>query len=88
MLIEASQDPNGKVYRLRTMHGLSIQTNATEIVASQEPRTTARWESALKELREGRFLEDRGRKAELFAVTDEGYRVADLLKEKTLVPCH
>lgn len=84
LLLEATQDPDGIVLKVRSDFGLTILTNGQDLVDSQQPRDTARWQAALQELCDVGLLQDRGRKGEVFAVTDEGYRVADLLREERL----
>lgn len=86
MLIEASQDENGLILRVRTMHGLTIETGGRNLLDDQDARSAVRWEAALKQLCDLGLVQDRGHKGEVFAVTDEGYRVSDLLKEQQLVP--
>src|SRR2546426_7408201 len=39
LLIEASQDKDGKVYKSRSMHGLSVQTGDKNLVDNQGART-------------------------------------------------
>ncbi len=85
LLVEAAQDKAGGVLRVLSSGGLTIQTNERNLVESQDSRNQARWEGALKELRNLGLLEDRGHKGTLFSVTDEGYRVADLLRERQYV---
>jgi DNA-binding PadR family transcriptional regulator len=43
------------------------------------PRSEAGWEGALKQLEEKGLVVARGGKREIFAVTDEGFRIADLI---------
>jgi hypothetical protein len=82
LLIEASQDQGGIVLRVRTAFGLTIQTNGKNLVDNREPRIESQWEGALRQLREKGLLQDRGNKGEVFSLTDEGYRIADLLREQ------
>jgi hypothetical protein len=85
LLLAASTDPRGTILKLRSTSGLTIQTNGENLVEDQQPRSTARWQAALNELRESRLVQDRGHKGEVLGVTDEGYRVADLLREERSV---
>jgi hypothetical protein len=77
LLREAAKDKNGTILRLRTMGGLSVQTNGRNFVEDREPRTEARWESVVRELSENGLIQDRGYKNEVFAVTDKGYAAAE-----------
>jgi len=84
LLLAASTDPRGLILRSRTSFGLTMQTNGDNLVEDQQPRSASRWEAALDELRKSTLVHDRGHKGEVFAVTDEGYRVADLLREERM----
>lgn len=86
MLIEAAQEISGTIFKSRTMHGTSIHIGRKNLIDDQNPRIIARWEAALRALCEQGFVEDRGHQGEVFAVTDEGYRIVDRLKERQLVP--
>jgi hypothetical protein len=59
-----------------------VQTNDRGFVENGNPRSEARWRSAVDELARAGLLEDRGDEHEIFSVTGEGYRVADLLKQR------
>jgi predicted nucleotide-binding protein len=81
LLIEAAQDKNGMIMSLPTMGGRIIQTNDRGFVESGDPRSEARWKGAVDELHRLSLIEDRGHKGEAFAVTEDGYRVADDLRQ-------
>jgi len=82
LLVEASKSPDGKIMKLKTMRGLIIQTNNKGFVGGRNARLEAIWEDALNQLIENSFVEDRGYKGEVFAVTRSGYEYADqLIKE-------
>lgn len=85
LLIEASQDKDGIILQLRTSEGLFVQSNGMNLVEDAEPRSEAQWEAAMRQLRESGLIQDRGHKGEVFSLTDEGYRVADLVREQSLV---
>jgi hypothetical protein len=80
LLIEASSDPQGTVMNLQMLSGCTVQTNNRSFIESGSARSEARWRSAVDDLERAGLLEDRGGDHELFFVTGEGYRVADLLK--------
>lgn len=82
LLIETAQGPSGRIIKIRTFDGLSIETNGINFVEQRNPRSEAIWEGALKELCDNRLIEDRSYKGEVFAITREGYELADLLNDK------
>ncbi len=79
LLSEVANDRHGHVLKVRTMGGLTVQTNGKSFGKRGEGRSEALWDAAVVELRDKGLLEDRGQKGEVFAMTNEGYRVADLL---------
>lgn len=83
LLVEASNDPQGTVMNLRMMSGAVVQTNNRAFVESGNARSEARWRSAVDELARADLIEDRTGEHEMFYVTGEGYRIADLLKHSS-----
>ena len=79
LLIEASKDKHGQIMKIALMKGTVFQTNEKNMVPSGEPRIVAQWERALKELVENDFVEGKGYKGNIFAVTSKGYEYADEL---------
>jgi hypothetical protein len=84
ILHEAVMDDQGTILRDRDRGGLHIQTHGIELVNSHDSRTEAQWEAGFRQLCEKRLIEDLGRGV-VFSVTNEGYRVADLLPAETSV---
>jgi hypothetical protein len=82
LLVEASQDANGVIMRLGALNGSHVQTNNRNFVESGDARSAARWRGAVDELYRLDLIEDRAGKGEVFYITDEGYRVADLLRQQ------
>ena len=82
LLIEASQDPHGVIMRGETMVGTHVKTNKRNFVELGDTRSAAQWRGAVDDLHRLEFIEDRVGKGEVFFVTDEGYRVADLLRQQ------
>lgn len=85
LLIEAVEDENGTILSVRTMRETTIQTNNHNFIENQDSRTVAIWKSALSELRDNGFIEDRGCKEEVFAVTRLGFEYADVLMKENAV---
>ena len=81
LLREAIQDPHGVVLMTLTTGGLGVETNGRDMVGEpRNPRAQARWRAAVGELVERALLEQRDLKGEVFEVTDQGYRVGELLE--------
>ncbi len=78
LLLEASRDHQGAVIRMELHEGFSVGTNGRQFVEQGNLRSAAQWKSAVEELKKARLLEDRGGMGEVFFVTAEGYRIADL----------
>jgi hypothetical protein len=85
LLVAASEDPTGRLLRVRHLGGLVVQASGRNFVKEGDPRSDARWEGIIQELQRLQLIEDRGHKGEVFAVTDEGFRVADLLRSSRQV---
>lgn len=79
LLKEATKDRNGTVLMTETMEGLSVDTNGRDFVSKGDARSEAQWRRAVRELAERGLLEQRDARGEVFSITDEGYRVGDLL---------
>lgn len=80
LLREAAADRNGTVLVVETMGGTSVETNERNFVDRGNARSEARWRGVVRELVARSFLEQRDLNGEVFSITDEGYRVADLLQ--------
>jgi len=82
LLIEAAKSEDGTILKLQINQGLIIQANNTNLVKENDARSEAIWTDALNQLIENGFIEDRGYKGEVFAITRKGYDYADkLMKE-------
>jgi len=86
LLIQASLDKEGYIFRFESLGGLNIQTNGREFVEQGSPRSLALWDGALKELIREDLLQDSGQKGEIYRLTGRGYGVADLLISKSATP--
>jgi hypothetical protein len=82
LLVAASRDRNGAVLMTETMGGLSVEANERDFVERGNRRSEAQWRKALRELVEAGFVEQRGSEGEIFEVTDEGFRAADLVNPR------
>ena len=80
LLVAAAGDPTGRLMRIRHLGGLIVQAGGRNFAIEGDARSEARWEGVIGELERLGLVEDRGYKREVFAVTDEGVRVADLFR--------
>jgi hypothetical protein len=80
LLVAAAGDPTGRLMRIRHLGGLIVQAGGRNFAIEGDARSEARWEGVIGELEGLGLVEDRGYKREVFAVTDEGFRVADLFR--------
>lgn len=76
LLCEAAAH-DGTILAVPTSAGLHIQVGTRSFVEEGNPRSEATWLAALKELVQRAFIEDRGHKGDVFAVTKKGYEYAD-----------
>lgn len=82
LLLECSEDPGGVVMCIPTLSGTIIQTNRKHLAEMGNPRSEAKWKSAINELVNQELLEPRGQKGELFGITNAGYEAADRLRQR------
>lgn len=81
LLFEASKDQQGVVLNIQSLSGSSVLANGKDFIQPRNARSEAHWRSVVAELSNSGLLEDRAGKGEVFYVTGEGYRIADLLRE-------
>jgi Domain of unknown function (DUF4062) len=77
LLLEATKDARGIIMRVATMSGSHVQTNARDFIVQGDQRSEAKWRSAVDELEQGDFIEDRGGKGEVFFVTNRGFETVE-----------
>lgn len=84
LLSKMAQAQDGGVMRSETHDGYSLTIGQEDFVAStRERRIKAKWERALRELEIAGLIEEEGRSGDIFALTDEGYKLADFLQPAT-----
>lgn len=81
LLIAGSQDRQGIIMLLRTMGGTNVQANGKAFGERGSPRSEALWTAAVRQLEGQGLIEDRGGKGQVFSLTDEGFRVAEVLAQ-------
>lgn len=80
MIVEISKDKHGMLLYARTSSGTSFQAHGVNLCPDQSPRTVARWNAALKQLVRHDILEPRGQQGAVFALTAQGFEIADALQ--------
>lgn len=85
LLREAAQDRSGHILTINVMGGRWIQTNGRKFGVSDDPRIQAKWKRGIDQLIDAGFVESRGNKGEVFAVTASGYELAEQLGSSTEV---
>lgn len=80
LLLKGAESKNGRVTRLKHSQGVVIGVkNSDNLIPNQEPRTVAKWQGALEELQNYRYLKGVGTQGTIFEVTSQGFKVADTL---------
>lgn len=80
LLKEASQDRSGTIIHVQYIGGTSIQTNGRNLIQSDDRREVAKWEAALEQLRSHDLVAGQDYKGEVFAITNLGYQIADMIE--------
>jgi len=82
LLIEASKDHHG--YILYLQNDDCFKTNGKDLCEDKSARSVARWKDALDTLLFYELLEECGYNGETFALTAQGFDVADLLSGQSV----
>ncbi len=79
LLKEAKLDTTGLIIRKRMINGTTIKTNNKNFVNNNDMTSVLKWEAAVREMEYKGLIEDRNYNGEIYQLTAEGYRIADLL---------
>ena len=80
LLVAASDDRHGTIIHVQYIGGMEISTNNKQFVEQGNDKSRALWEGALKELERLDFVEAQGHRREIYRLTSQGYRAAELFK--------
>ncbi len=83
LLDEATKDASGVLLVVKTMAGLSVETNRRSFVPEGDPRSAATYRDAVDELSRAEYVHAVGTKGEVFEVTRSGYEAADRLRRRS-----
>ncbi|HEV3271225.1 MAG TPA: hypothetical protein VGZ93_03505 [Candidatus Methylacidiphilales bacterium] len=73
ILIEACDDFEAYIGRIKVGGMLKIQANGKQLVEQNDPAAAAKWESAFQELLDGEFIRDAGCNGQLFQISAKGF---------------
>jgi hypothetical protein len=73
ILIEACDDFEAYIGRIKTGNSLRIQANGKQLVEQDDPAAAAKWEAAFQELLAGGFIRDAGCNGQLFQISTKGF---------------
>jgi len=77
ILVEACDDFEAYIGRIKAGGMLRIQANGKQLVEQNDPATIAKWDSAFEELLTGGFIRDAGCNGQLYQISPKGF---DFLK--------
>lgn len=80
ILVEACSDEMGKVFMNSSMRSVTIRTHRKSFAESADARRIAELKSAIEELERYNLIQAITYKREVFNVSGEGYKVAEVLK--------
>lgn len=83
LLVAAATDDGGAIFVAEAMQGVSISVGEKEFTTMGNARSEAKWRRAIRDLEQLGLVENRGGDGSLLSVTDEGFRVADLLQHSS-----
>lgn len=73
ILIEACDDFEAYIGRIKIGGTLKIQANGKQLVEQSTPEAVAKWESAFEELLSGGYIRDAGCNGQLFQISPKGF---------------
>jgi hypothetical protein len=74
ILVEACDDFEAYIGRIKVGNVLKIQANGKQLVDSNDPAGIAPWECAFQELLTGDFIRDAGCNGQLFQISTKGFQ--------------
>lgn len=79
LLVEASLSADGQIWSYATIGERHIKANG-KVFGGKDARSHAPWEHAIKQLIDGGLVVERGRKGEIFQISQPGYELAEQLR--------
>jgi hypothetical protein len=79
LLINACDDPEAYIARMKDGRGVKIQVNGRQFVEPGDPASAAQWEGAFEELLNGGLIRDAGCNGQLFQISAKGFEFLETL---------
>ena len=79
LLMQACDDPEAYIGRVKDSRGLKIQVNGRQVVEQNNPASAAEWEAAFQELLAGGLIRDAGFNGQLFQISATGFQFLETL---------
>ncbi len=79
LLMQACDDPEAYIARMKDSRGLKIQVNGRQLVEAGNPESMATWEGAFNELLAGGLIRDAGCNGQLFQISNQGFAFLETL---------
>ena len=76
----ASAGRDDAIMLVNFLDGATLQVAGKNLLEGQDPRSVARYRSAVRDLHAAGFIEDRAGKGEVFFMTGAGYDMAEHAK--------
>ena len=73
LLVEACEDFEAYISRIKTGGTLKIQANGKQLVEQGDPEALVRWGTAFEEILTGGFIRDVGYNGQLFQISSKGF---------------
>lgn len=79
LLMNACDDPEAYLARMKDSRGLKIQVNGRQFVEPGDPESAATWERGFDELLNGGLIHDVGCNGQLFQISGKGFEFLETL---------
>jgi hypothetical protein len=80
LLLAAAGDRNATILVIDSNQGLQITVGGRSFVEVGNARSEAHWRRAVNDLADERLIEDPSGRGQVFAVSDDGFRIVDLIE--------
>ena len=79
LLMNACDDPEAYLARMKDSRGVKIQVNGRQFVEAGNAESAAQWDGAFEELLQGGLIHDVGCNGQLFQISGDGFKFLETL---------